>query len=78
MQGIEEDQGYQSTEDEFHLTTSDEFVHGGHRARRARRHGLDGAVPILEEVDLEELKLWDEEEPQLQNKPSLYKVVPHS
>lgn len=62
MQGIEEDQGYQSTEDEFHLTTSDEFVHGGHRARRARRHGLDGAVPILEEVDLEELKLWDEEE----------------
>ena len=75
MQGIEEYQGYQSTEDEFHLTTSDEFVDGGHRARRARRHG---AVPILEEVDLEELKLWDEEEPQLQNKPSLYKVVPHS
>ena len=73
MQGIEEDQGYQSTEDDFHLTTSDEFVDGGHRARRGHRagyrglgHGLQGAVPILEELDLEELKLWDEEEAQLQ------------
>ena len=64
MQGIEEDPGYQSTEDDFHLTTSDEFC-GGHRSRAAhvRSRGADRAAPILEELDLEELKLWDEEDP---------------
>lgn len=64
MQGIEEDQGYQSTEeDEFHLTTSDEFCGGNRsRARRSELRSDAPGLPISEELDLEELKLWDEEE----------------
>lgn len=57
MEGIHED-GYQSTEeDEFHLTTSGEFCDGA--SRRTRAMDLPG---VLEELDLEELKLWDQEE----------------
>ena len=58
MEGTEEDLGYQSTEeDEFHLTTSDEFCDGAGRARRRS----PAFPPVMEELDLEELKLWDEE-----------------
>ena len=59
MEGIHED-GYQSTEeDEFHLTTSGEFCDGA--SRRTRAMDLPG---VLEELDLEELKLWDQEDAQ--------------
>lgn len=54
MQGIQED-GYESAEEEFHLTTSGEFCDGASRTR---------AMP-MEELELEELKLWDQEELEL-------------
>lgn len=78
MQGIEEDPGYHSTEDDFHLTTSDEFVGGGHDVRRRAAVGsvrgmAAAASHVSEELDLEELKLWDEEEMHCSRAPH----VPH-
>mmetsp|Transcript_9549 Transcript_9549/g.16437 ORF Transcript_9549/g.16437 Transcript_9549/m.16437 type:complete len:304 (-) Transcript_9549:254-1165(-) len=79
MQGIEEDPGYHSTEDDFHLTTSDEFVGGGHDVRRRAAVGsvrgmAAAASHVSEELDLEELKLWDEEEMHCSRAPHVPRV----
>ena len=65
MQGIQED-GYESPEEEFHLTTSGEFCDGASRTRA--KNQLDDFE------ELEELKLWDQEELDLKKSLGLTSV----
>lgn len=65
MEEILEEDGYQSPDGSdtvdppFHLTTSDEFCHDGSTRRtRARASTMDH----WEELDMAELKLWDQED----------------